>query len=102
MSLNRNEQRVFDYIQSHAEERQYWLGKVQNFDAAIPDPHVAATKLETELWRYYQERSEVVREFREVAQREGLQRTSMRNLAEYLLRLWSPPKAKKSAPQSVE
>lgn len=94
MSLNRNEQRVFDYLQSHAEERQYWHTKVQKLAASVPDVHEAARQLEGELWRYYQERSAVAREFKEAAQREGTQRTSMKNLAEYLLRLWVAPKPK--------
>jgi hypothetical protein len=101
MSLNRSEQRVFDYVQSHAEERQYWFGKVQTIAAALVDPHAAANRLEGELWRYHQERSAVVPAFREVAQREGIQRTSMKNLAEHLLRLWVAPKSKKPAAPSV-
>ena len=47
-----------------------------------------------ELWRYLEERSAVASPFREIAQREGLSRTSLRNLAEYLLRLWAPVKVK--------
>ena len=101
MSLNRSEQRVFDYVQSQAEERQYWFGKVQTIVAALPDPHAAAHRLEIDLWRYYEERSAVVPAFREAARREGLQRTSMKNLAEHLLRLWVPPKPKKPVPPVV-
>lgn len=95
MSLNRSEQRVFDYIQSHSEERQYWLTKVQNFARQHPDPHEAAQRLESDLWRYYQERSEVAWEFRDEGRLAPGQRVSLRNLAEYLLRLWVAPKPKK-------
>jgi hypothetical protein len=95
MSLNRCEQRVYDYLQHHPEERHYWQGKFQSVTKAIGDDHVAATRLETELWRYYEERSAVAAPFKEAARNEGLQRTSMRNLAELLIRLWGEPKPKK-------
>lgn len=95
VSLNRNEQRVFDYLQAQAEERHYWQNKVQSFAAAQPDEHAAAARLETALWSYYLERAGVVPAFRDAAAREGLQRTSMRNLAELILRLWGPPRPKR-------
>jgi hypothetical protein len=92
MSLNRAEQMVFDYLQGHSEERQYWTHKVQKTVSGSQDDHVAATSLEAELWRYFEERSAVAAPFRDVARREGIQRTSMRNLAEYLIRLWIAPR----------
>ena len=94
MSLNRSEQMIFDYLQRHVEERQYWQEKVRAEARRSRDDHVAADRLQVELWRYYVERSAVVAPFREVTQREGLQRTSMRNLAEYLIRLWTAPRPK--------
>lgn len=94
MSLNRSEQMIFDYLQQHVEERQYWQEKVRAEARRSPDDHAAADRLQVELWRYYVERSAVVTPFREAAQREGLQRTSMRNLAEYLIRLWMAPRPK--------
>lgn len=98
MSLNRTEQRLFDYVQRHPEERHHWQAKVLRLAANVPDPHEAARRLEGELWRYYEERTAVVPEFRDAARHEGAQRTSLKNLAEYLLRLWSPPKPKKPRP----
>lgn len=99
MSLNRSEQRVYDYLQGHPEERQYWLGKVQRIGREIPDPHAAAQRLEADLWRYYEERSAVVQPFKDAARLEGLRRTSLRNLAELLMRLWIEPRPRaKSAP----
>ena len=98
MSLNRTEQRLFDYVQRHAEERQYWQTKVQSIAAGEGDRHAAATRLDAELWYYHRERSGVVPELRDAAHREGFARTSMKNLAEYLLRLWAPPPPKKPAP----
>jgi len=97
MSLNRYEQRVFDYLQGHPEERHHWQEKFQRVAKAAGDEHVAAMQLESELWRYYQERSEVVAVFKDAARHEGLARISMRNLAELLLRLWTVPRPKKKA-----
>jgi hypothetical protein len=54
--------------------------------------------LEGELWYYYRERSQVAAPFRERMRQEGLQRISMRNLAELLLRLWSIPKPSRLKP----
>ena len=94
MSLNRTEQMVFDYVQRHPDEKRHWQDKVGGISARARDPHSAAVALEDELWRYLEERSAVASPFREVAQREGLRRISLRNLAEHLLRLWAPVKAK--------
>lgn len=102
MSLNRCEQRVFDYWERHRDERHFWIEKVRAAAKMTPDPHGAATQLEGALWRYYLERSEVVPVFRDAARHEGLQRTSMKNLAELALRLWTEPKPKKKpAPEPM-
>ncbi|HEY0945631.1 MAG TPA: hypothetical protein VGD81_10200 [Opitutaceae bacterium] len=95
MSLNRSEQMVYDYVQAHPEERHFWTEKVRRVAAQSPDDHAAATQLADQLWAYYEERAGVVSPFREVVKREGLRRMSMRNLAEYLLRLWTVPRPKK-------
>ena len=95
MSLNRSEQRVFDYLQRHQDERHYWQGKFQQIVRNAVDERLAIDFLEAELWRYYVERSSAVRSFREAAAAEGLARTSMKNLAELLLRLWIEPRPKK-------
>jgi hypothetical protein len=98
MSLNRCEQRVFDYFQVQVDERQYWQQKVQKTANTSADDHEAAARLEKELWGYYVERAGVAAPFREAVLSEGLQRTSMRNLAELLLRLWVVPRPKKNPP----
>jgi hypothetical protein len=95
MSLNRCEQRIFDYLQGHPEERHYWNSKVQSVCRRAVDDHAAAAQLGEDLWRYYEERSAVVPLFKEAARIEGLQRTSMKNLAELLIRLWTEPRPKK-------
>ncbi|MDB6127275.1 MAG: hypothetical protein JWM35_1171 [Verrucomicrobia bacterium] len=101
MAMNVCEQRVFDYLDSHAEEKKHGVGTVQKLAASEPDPHTAANRLEVELWAYYKERSGIVPAFKEAARHEGTQRTSMKSLAEYLIRLWSPPRPK-PPPRPVE
>ena len=96
MSLNRCEQRVFEYLQGHRDERQYWQEKVRAMAKVEADVHAAATRLEAELWRYYVERSGATAIFRDAVRSEGLQKTSMKNLAELILRLWVEPIPKKN------
>lgn len=96
MSLNRCEQRVFDYFQDHPEERQFWVSKVQSIWRRSGDDPAAVAQLEPELWLYYKERSAVAAPFTEAVRTEGLHRTSMKNLAELLLRLWVEPRPKKA------
>ncbi len=101
MSLNRCEQRVFDYVESHPEERQYWIGKVQSVCRSTGDDHLAVTRLEPELWRYYTERSLVAQPFKEAVRHEGLQRTSMKSLAEIWVRLWTEPRPKQKKTENL-
>lgn len=95
MSLNRCEQRIFDYWQSHRDERHFWQDKVRAVAKACPDDHEAARRLDADLWRYYEERAAVAAPFKDAARFEGLQKTSMKNLAELILRLWTEPRPKK-------
>jgi len=95
VSLNSSEQRVFDYLQAQPDEGRFWREKVRVIAAQPEGVEVIAARLERELWRYYEERSSSVSPFREAAQREGRTRTSMRNLAELLLRLWTEPRPKR-------
>jgi hypothetical protein len=90
MSLNRCEQRIYDYWERHRDERQFWQEKVRSIAARTVDGHAAALRLESDLWSYYLERGAVAEPFREAVSREGARRTSMRNLAELILRLWAP------------
>jgi hypothetical protein len=98
VSLNRCEQLLYDYVEKHPEERQYWIHKVRSLAQLSQDKHVIAERAELELWRYFQERAAVVPVLKEFARTQGSGRTSMRNLAEYLLRMWAPPKVRKVAP----
>jgi len=96
MSLNRCEQLLFEYVQGHADERQYWQDKVRQIVQSAGDPHTVAVTLDSALWEYYRERGNVVPVFKQTIAREGLKRVSLRNLAEYWVRVWSAPRAKRS------
>jgi hypothetical protein len=98
VSLNRSEQQLFGYIESNRDERQFWENKVRGLDRNSTDRAAVARLIESELWRYFLERSSVVPEFKEVAAREGLPRVSMLNLAEYLMRKWLPPRVVRRPP----
>jgi hypothetical protein len=95
VSLNPCEQRVFDYLELKPEERKYWHEKVQRLALTPEGREIGIQRLDSELWKYYVERSSVVSNFKEAARNEGLNRTSMRNLAELLTRVWVEPKVKK-------
>ncbi|OAM88712.1 hypothetical protein OH491_11455 [Termitidicoccus mucosus] len=95
MSLNRIEQQLFDYIDTHPEEKRFWMDKTRATAAASPDEFSAAAALDGELRYYYMERAGVVPSLAELARAEPAARTSMRNLAEYLIRVWTPPRVKK-------
>lgn len=90
MSLNRVEHLLFEYIDKHPEERQYWLYKVRDTAKLALSLHQAAEHIDADLWHYFKERAAVVPMLREFVQRYGLARTSMKNLAEYFLRIWAP------------
>lgn len=97
MSLNPWEQKTFDYLRSHREEERHWKAKViaaarQNADAAD-----AAARLDRDLWTYVEERSRVLPSWKEDRLLPP-RRTSMRNLAELLLRLWTEPRPRKKGP----
>jgi hypothetical protein len=95
MSLNRSEQTIQDYIGRHPEERQYIHNMVRGLAAKAGDVPAAVARIDAELWRYYEERSAVVPAFRDSARLYGMRRTSMKNLAELLIRLLVEPKPRK-------
>lgn len=95
MSLNRCEQRLFDYLQRHQDERHHWQGKFQEIARRIGGESLVVDFVEPKLWEYYLERSAAVKSFRDAAAADGLARTSMKNLAELLLRLWVEARPRK-------
>ena len=96
MSLNRCEQDLLDYVQRSPDERHYWEHKVRRVIGERPDGHAAATTLEMELQRYLEERARVLARFREYAVEPGERRMSLRNLADFLIRMWTLPKPAKT------
>ena len=97
MSLNHFEQALFDYWEDQADERRHWQAKVTGITHGAAQPIEAARALERELWEYIVERSQHVGRLRQLSSG-GLQRVSLLNLSEHLIRLWRPPpKSKKSA-----
>jgi|HubBroStandDraft_1064217.scaffolds.fasta_scaffold392107_2 hypothetical protein len=102
MSLNRSEQMLYDYVQGQSEERQYWQNKVRGIVADSAEIPGAVVRIDAELWRYYLERSEVTPVFMAAARSHGLKRTSMKNLAEFLVRLWTEPKPRKPAQPNAD
>ena len=98
MSLNRSEQQVFEYIEENREERHFWQQKVRGYHATSARDEAAALLIERDLWRYWVERSAVVPEFKQQVERDGLRRVSMRNLSEYLLRIWTEPRPRPKKP----
>lgn len=96
MSLNPGEQALLDYVLGHRDERQFWQEKVRQLTLAAPNDLAAAVMLEAELRRYFHERSQNVRAFRDFAGSE--RRMGFRSLAEYWIRLWTLPRANKPKP----
>jgi hypothetical protein len=96
MSLNRSEQLLHDYVQDHREERQYWQTKVRSIVSESAEIPAAVSRVDSELWRYYLERSEVAPVFIAAARTYGTKKTSMKNLAEHLIRLWTDPRPGKA------
>ena len=92
MSLNRYEQAFFAYLESHPDEHRHWQAKVARLAA---QPGRSARSLAEELWDYARERAAHAEPFREWAERGGVPRSSLLNLAEYLLRIWGPPVVRK-------
>ncbi len=97
MSLNRYEQSLFDYWERQPDERRHWQMRALEVGRGAAAPLEAARGLERELWSYFVERSAQVPALRDLT-RGGMQRISLLNLAELILRLWGPlPKAKPPA-----
>lgn len=96
MSLNRYEQAVFDYLQAHPEELRHWENKIGGRAAR---GGLSAMTVAEELGEYIRERGAHTQPFKEWMERGGVPRSSLLNLAEYLLRMWGPlpPKKKISA-----
>jgi hypothetical protein len=98
VSLNRCEQTIYDFVNSHSDERQYWQHKVRNILADSVETPAAVARIASELWRYYEERSAVMPSFGGIERASEIRRTSTKNLAELLIRLWAEPQSGRPAP----
>lgn len=94
MSLNRYEQSLHRYLETHPDELRHWKGRVLEVAKRSAGVGENARILERELWDYFAERSSQVRELGEL-HHGGIRRVSLQNLAEYLLRIWAPPTPKR-------
>lgn len=86
---------LYDYVQGQSEERQHLQNKVRRIVGESVDIPAAVARIDAELWRYYLERSDVTPVFMAAARSNGPKRISMKNLAEYLVRVWTDPRPKK-------
>ena len=103
MSLNRIEKILFDYVENHAEERQFWTAKVRGLMTATREDFATAAALAIELRYYFEERHRVGALPREVfADCNQPALTSFRNLAEYLMRIWGPARPERPRPKLNE
>ncbi len=92
VSLNRTEHTLFAYLEGHAEERQFWQAKVRELMSTSRDGAAIARALAGELRRYAGERGSVGAIPAQVMDDKGLAHSSFLNLAEYLMRIWGPPR----------
>ena len=97
MSLNRYEQLLFNYLESHDEEKRFWVARVLEIARRGGRREAQVLDLNRSLWEYFEERSRFESPFREIIIHEGSRSISMLNLSEYLLRMWAPPPPKKQA-----
>lgn len=89
VSLNRSEDALLRYISDHADEKRFWTARVLQWDRAGEAFAARVAGLDRELRDYAAERGRADPSFLETF---GGGRVSMRNLAEHLLALWTPPK----------
>lgn len=92
MSLNRYEQLLSNYIETHPDELRFWRSRVVDMASGNRRREEVTLSLNASLWEYFEERSRHASPFREIVVAEGMARISMLNLSEYYLRLWAPPK----------
>ncbi len=100
MSLNRGEQQICDYVETHPEELRFWQDKVKSIAREERDRHRAAAELADQLSAYVAERADVVPMIADLRLGERGSAVSMRNLAEYWLRLWAPPPPKRKTTET--
>lgn len=89
MSLNRCENALLAYLRDHPDETRFWTARVLEIDRAPGTPDSRASQLDQELRTYVAERTRADPSLIETI---GNGIVSMRNFAEYLLAVWTPPR----------
>ena len=96
MSLNRYEQLLYNYLESHDDEKRFWMAHVLEISRRGGRRENQVLDLNAQLWEYFEERSRFESPFREVVIHEGDRKISMINLSEHLLRILAPVVKKKA------
>jgi hypothetical protein len=89
VSLNRCEDALLKYVRGRADEERFWRTRVLAIDGNGGPLEHRAAKLESDLRDYAAERA---RADATLHDKFGAGAVRMRNLAEYLLAVWTPPK----------
>lgn len=89
VSLNRCEDALLRYVSDRPDEKRFWAARVLETDRAGGPLEARVAGLDRQLRDYAAERG---RADAALVDSLGGGRVSMRNLAEHLLHLWTPPK----------
>jgi len=89
VSLNRCEESLLRYVCDQADEKRHWTERVLRCERAGASRESCIADLERELRAYAAERGRADAALGEAF---GAGRVSLRNLAEYLLTMWTPPR----------
>jgi len=89
VSLNRCEEALLRYVGERPDEKRFWTARVLEVDRAGGALETRVAGLDRQLRDYAAERGRADAALADVL---GAGRVSMRNLAEHLLHLWTPPK----------
>lgn len=89
VSLNRCEEALLRYVRDRPDEKRFWSARVLAVDGAGGALEGRVAGLDRELRDYAAERGRADAALLDTF---GGGRVSMRNLAEHLLFLWTPPK----------
>ncbi len=100
MSLNRTAHALFEYIENHTEERQFWQGKVRDRMEGSRDDFGSAAILAEELRRYCVERTRAGALPAQVLGGEKLGGIMFRSLAEHMMKIWGPVRPPRPARRS--
>lgn len=89
MSLNRCEESLLHYVRDRPDEHRFWSARVLELDRGEGSAGARVATLERELRAYAVERGRADPALLDTF---GGGRVSLRNLAEYLLAVWTPPR----------